>query len=146
MSSLPERGEKENYTASEVDHIVARRMAEQQIIQLQNGQLATNQRLVDMGSQLSAKLDGIFAALEKQPEKLEKHKVSIMLEVEKDFPSKIELMRMEGHIKTQFDAVNKKVDIQWVKITLVLSTITAVIVAIGGFINYLILVEKLIGK
>lgn len=133
--SLPGRVEKENYTASEVEHIVARRIAEQQLIQLQNGQIALEKKLVEVVSSFTSKLDSVMHLIEKQPERMDKCRDELRAEIDKDFPSKLD-----------FHELKKQVDIQWIKITLIVSVVVAVITAIGGAINYWLLVKQLMGS
>lgn len=146
MTGIPERGEKEHYTSSEVEHIVARRMAEQQIIQLQNGQLETNKRIVEMVTGFNAKLELMFNSLEKHPEKMEKCRDEIFTEIDKDFPTKLHLATMENHLRVQIEAVNKKVDMQWLKITIPVSIVVAASSVVGWIITYGMIVSKMAGN
>ena len=143
--SLPDRELQSTYTESEMQHIVARKMAEQQIIQLQNGQLTIERRMVELVAGFNTKIESLIDMLQKQPEKMEKCKVDIREEIDKDFPSKLDLEKMESHLKTQISALNTKVDMQWLKITIPVSIVVAASSIVGWFITYGMIVSKMGG-
>ena len=144
--SLPDREPQATYTESEMQHIVARKMAEQQIIQLQNGQIDLAQKIVAQGVHVNEKLELIFKMLQGQPEKMDKCKVDLRDEIDKDFPSKLDLEKMESHLKTQISALNNKVDMQWLKITIPVSVVVAASSIVGWFITYGMIVSKMGGS
>ena len=144
--SLPDRELQSTYTESEMQHIVARKMAEQQIIQLQNGQLTIERRMVELVAGFNTKIESLIDMLQKQPEKMEKCKVDIREEIDKDFPSKLDLEKMESHLKTQISALNTKVDMQWLKITIPVSIVVAASSIVGWFITYGMIVSKMGGS
>jgi hypothetical protein len=129
-----------------MQHIVARKMAEQQIIQLQNGQLAIERRMVEMMASFNSKIENLIELMQKQPDKMDKCKVDLREEIDKDFPSKIDLERMEAHLKTQISALNTKVDMQWLKITIPVSVVVAASSIVGWFITYGMIVSKMAGQ
>lgn len=145
MSGLPDRDLQTSYTESEMQHIVARKMAEQQIIQLHNGQIELAKNIVSQGIHVNDKLELIFKMLQGQPEKMDKCKVDLRDEIDKDFPSKLDLERMESHLKTQISALNTKVDMQWLKITIPVSIVVAASSIVGWFITYGMIVSKMGG-
>lgn len=141
--SLPEYEEKPSYSQDEVRHIVAREVAKQQLQQLQSGQIELNKKMVEMVADFTAKLDGLTILISKQPEKMEKCRTELRREIEKDFPSKLEFNTMENHLKTQIGLLDKKVDMQWLKVTIPLAVLSALITGIGVVLNYFILISKL---
>ena len=145
MSALPDHEKKAAYSEDDVQHIVAREMAKQQLVQLQNGQLETNKRLVEIVSEFRAELKGIKAMLDKTPESVDSCKADLKKEIREDHPDRIEMLRLERDILARIDALNNKVEKQWLKITVTLTVLTTVITIIGSFLNYFLLVQKAIG-
>ena len=129
--SLPDYEPKKTYTEDEMMHVVSREMAKQQIIQLQNGQIDLSQKMVAQGVHVNEKLELIFNMLQKHPEKMDKCKVDLRDEIDKDFPSKLDLAQMESHLKTQISTLNTKVDMQWLKITIPVSVVVAASSIVG---------------
>ena len=145
MSALPDQEKKAAYSEDDVQHIVAREMAKQQLVQLQNGQLEINKRLVEIVSEFRAELKGIKAMLDKTPESVDSCKADLKKEIREDHPDRIEMLRLERDILARIDALNNKVEKQWLKITVTLTVLTTVITIIGSFLNYFLLVQKAIG-
>lgn len=98
MSALPDQDKKTAYTEDDVQHIVAREMAKQQLIQLQNGQLETNKRLVEIVSEFKAELKGIRAMLDKTPEEVNQCKVELKNEIKEAHPDHSDLKVVEGQL------------------------------------------------
>ena len=124
--SLPDQEPKDTYTQTEVQHIVAREMAKQQIKQLEQGQIELNKKMLELKSELLTELHTLRVTLEKQPETLEK-----------DFVSRMEALKMKSEVEKQVSDLENKVDSQWLKITIPIGVITA----LGAIANWLIAVK-----
>ncbi len=99
MSALPDQLEKESYSASDVQHIVAREMAKQQLVQLQNGQLEINKRLVEIVSEFKAELKGIKAMLDRTPEEVDACTLALKKEIQEAHPDHGDLDKVESQIE-----------------------------------------------
>ena len=99
MSALPDQEKKAAYSEDDVQHIVAREMAKQQLVQLQNGQLETNKRLVEIVSEFKAELKGIKAMLDKTPEEVSLCKVELKKEIQEAHPDHGDLGKVESQIE-----------------------------------------------
>lgn len=145
MSALPDHVAQDHYSASDVQHIVAREMAKQQLVQLQDGQLEINRKLVEIVSEFRAELKGIKAMLDKTPESVDSCKADLKKEIREDHPDRIEMLRLERDILARIDALDSKVERQWLKITVTLTVLTTVLTIIGSLLNYFLLVQKAMG-
>ena len=136
MSGLPDQDEFTDrlYTADDVQHIVAREMARRQIEQLQNGQLETNKRLVEMTAAFNAELKSLREMIASQPAQVDACRSELRHEIERDFPGRIEFLELED-----------KVDRQWLKITMILGTLSTVITGAGVAMNYWLMVSRISG-
>ena len=144
--SLPGREPQQTYTEAEMQHVVARKLAEQQILQLQSGQLAIERRMVELVTGFNSKIESLIDMLQKQPEKMEKCRDDLKNEIKEEYPNKMDLLILENHMKTENEKTNKKIDMQWVKITVVVGTVVSVITVLGGVINYYIMISKFVGQ
>jgi hypothetical protein len=142
--SLPDRDVQHTYTEAEMQHVVARKMAEQQILQLQNGQLAIERKMVELVTGFNSKIESLIDMLQRQPEKMDKCRDDLKNEIKEEYPSKMDLMILENHMKTENEKTNKKIDLQWIKITVVVGTVVSVITVLGGIINYYIIISQFI--
>ena len=168
---LPPQDFKESYTPDEVQHLIAREWAKNEIITLRQGHLELQKQLVEfMGTNqadskaLREMLAGFPASVAAQIDNCRK---DMRREIESDFPSKLEAMRMEQRIEEKIGATDKtlgkqiseldkkmdtnsadltsqikdvdnKVEKQWVKIAAIVSTI----VALGGFLQWYVVTGK----
>jgi len=142
--SLPDRDVQHTYTEAEMQHVVARKMAEQQLLQLQNGQLAIERKMVELVTGFNSKIESLIDMLQRQPEKMDKCRDDLKSEIKEEYPSKMDLMILENHMKTENEKTNKKIDLQWIKITVVVGTVVSVITVLGGIINYYIIISQFI--
>lgn len=157
MSGLPDQEQGSRlYSESDVQHIVAREVAKQQVRELQSGLLATNKTLADLTANFTTELKSVRELLQKQPDQIRECRVDLRREIEKDFPNRLEMMDMENRIEdmistgdaglsSQIAAINVKVDKQWLKITVTLSVISASITGLGVAMNYYLMAAKLLG-
>ena len=158
--SLPAQDLKETYTADEVQHLIAREWAKNEIIALRAGAIEFQKQLVEIGSSTNSELKHLREVLQEFPTMVANQiahcRDDMRREMEKDFPSKIETMDMEKRIENKIDETDStlgkqignldkkvdnlevKVDRQWLKITVIVSTI----VAIGGLVQWLLVTGK----
>lgn len=158
--SLPAQDIKESYTADEVQHLIAREWAKNEILTLKAGSIEFQKQLVEIGGATSAELKHLRETLQEFPtmvaNQIGQCRAEMRREIEQDFPNKLEAMRMEQRIEDKIgttdttlgkqissldkkvDNLENKVDKQWLKITVIVSTI----VAIGGFVQWLLAAGK----
>jgi len=98
MSGLPDQEIKTTYSQDDVQHIVAREMAKQQLSQLQNGQLEINKRLVEIVSEFKSELKGIKEMLDKTPKDVDACKLELKNEIKAAHPDHFDLKEIEAQI------------------------------------------------
>ena len=145
MSGLPDQDRRINYSKDDVQHIVAREMAKQQIEHIQNGLLETNKKLVEIITAFNLELKNVRETLSGHPEKVDACKVSLREEVIVDHPTRIEVLTMERDLMNKINAVSVQVDKQWLKITMTITTMSVLITTAGVVMNYFLLIKKVIG-
>lgn len=153
---LPDHELKDTYTHDEVQHIVAREWAKQEILRLANGQMELQRTMIEVTGQNSAELKGLRELLTGFPslvsEQVSRCRKDLRAEIENEFPTKLESLRMEQRIEDKIgatdttlgkqisaldkkvDSLEGKVDKQWLKITVIVGTI----VGIGGVVQWLL--------
>ena len=89
------------YSSDDVDHIVARKIAAQQILELQNGQLAINQKLLEIMAHFDNKLSKIYDRVNESPEDVQACKTELKNEIKTDHPSRTEMIILEGKLFTK---------------------------------------------
>lgn len=108
--SIPSREDRDLYTSDEVDHIVARKIAAQQILELQNGQIALNQKLLESMTLFDAKLSKIYDRINSAPEDVQACKNDLKQEIKSDHPSRTELLLLEGKLLTKMSESVSDID------------------------------------
>lgn len=157
---LPQQDIKESYTADEVQHLIAREWAKNEIVSLRGGHLDIQKQLVEITGTFNAELKNFREMMIGFPASIA-HQITqcrkdLRHEIEQDFPSKVETLQMEQRIEKKIgetdstlgkqisaldkkvDGLESKVDKQWLKITVVVGTI----VAVGGVVQWLITTGK----
>jgi hypothetical protein len=151
---LPAQDIKDSYTADEVQHLIAREWAKNEIISLKAGALEFQKQLVEIGGTTNGELKHLRETLQEFPtmvaNQISQCRAEMRREIEQDFPNKLEAMRMEQRIEDKIgetdstlgkqissldkkvDGLESKVEKQWLKITVVVGTI----VAVGGFAQW----------
>ena len=109
-SALPPRDDRNMYSSDDVDHIVARKIAAQQILELQNGQLAINQKLLEIMAHFDNKLSKIYDRVNESPEDVQACKTELKNEIKTDHPSRTELVVLEGKLLTKLNESINLVD------------------------------------
>ena len=151
---IPAQDIKDSYTADEVQHLIAREWAKNEILTLRAGAVEFQKQLVEIGGTTNAELKHLRETLQEFPtmvaSQISHCREDMRREMEKDFPNRIEAMGMEQRIEEKIgetdatlgkqisaldkkvDGLEVKVDKQWLKITVIVSTI----VAIGGLAQW----------
>lgn len=151
---LPAQDMKESYTPDEVQHLIAREWAKNEILQLRNGHMELQRQMIEVTGATNAELKSLRETLIAFPNtvasQIAQCRRDLREEIEQDFPSKLEAISMEKRIEDKIgdtdktlgkqisdldkkvDGINDKVERQWLKITVVVGTI----VAVGGFAQW----------
>ena len=154
--ALPAQDIKDGYTYDEVQHLIAREWAKNEIMSLKNGHLEMQRQLVEFMGTNQADSKALREMLANFPAsvaaQIDSCRKDMRREIEQDFPNKLEAMRMEQRIEEKIgetdktlgkqiseldkkvDSVNEKVERQSLKIAVVVGTI----VALGGFVQWAI--------
>lgn len=163
--SLPAQDIKDSYTADEVQHLIAREWAKNEILTLKKSDIEIQKQLIEISGTTAAELKNIREAVTSFPvmvaTQIAQCRKDLRAEIEQDFPSKLETLRMEQRIEDKIgatdntlgkqisaldkkvDGLENKVDKMWLKITVVVSTI----VSIGGLVQWFFLTgSKIIGN
>lgn len=159
MSGLANQEQKESYSYDEVQHLIAREWAKNEIVSLRNGALESQRQLIEITGSFNNEMKNFREMLTNFPENIAEQisrcRIEIRREIDKDFPNKIEAIHMEQRIENKIgdtdetlgkqisaldkkvDGIEVKVDKQWAKITVIVSTI----VAIGGVVQWFLSVK-----
>jgi phosphate uptake regulator len=157
---IPTQDVKDSYTLDEVQHLIAREWAKNEILSLKAGSIEFQKQLVEIGGATNAELKHLRESLQEFPSlvanQISHCREDMRREMTKDFPDRIETKDMEKRIEDKIsqtdstlgkqissldkkvDGLEVKVDKQWLKITVIVSTI----VAIGGFVQWLLTTGK----
>lgn len=115
------------YTQDELDHIVARETAKNQLSDFKNNLALTNQANTQALADINAKINQIFSVMSEQnkEQRIEREKLieDLRKEIEKDFASKIDMIN-----------ISNRLDQLWIKISVAIMTTFA----IGGLIGWVI--------
>lgn len=132
------------YTPDDVQHLIAREVAKQQMAEIKAGLLDTNKKLLEVVSTFNAEIKALRELMAAAPIKVDECRADMRREIERDFQTAISAERMEHRIEDRIDAVDAKVDKQWLKITVVLGTLSSLITGIGVAVNYWLMVSKIV--
>lgn len=158
--SLPPQEEKATYTADEVQHLIAREWARNEILTLKSAHMDLQKQMVDAVGSTNAELKSLRVTLVEFPalvaNQIAQCRRDLRSEIEQDFPTKLESVRMEqriedkigetdstlgrqiGELDKKVDSLEDKVERQWLKITVVVGTI----VALGGLVQWALATGK----
>ena len=119
--------ETKQYSQDEVNHIVARETAKNQLNDFKSNLSLMNQAHTQALADINAKITQIFSIMSEQSkeQRIESEKLieSLKKEIEKDFASKIDMLN-----------ISNRLDQLWIKISVaVMTTFT-----IGGIVGWLI--------
>lgn len=168
---LPQQDMKESYTANEVQHLIAREWAKNEIITLKNGALEFQKQLIEIGGTTNAELKHLRETLQEFPTMVSSQishcREEMRQEIRKDFPDRLEARDMEQRIENkigetdktlgvQISELDKKADSTKAELTadinslrelvnrqwLKISVVVATLISIGGFIQWVLVTGK----
>ncbi len=131
--AIPNREDKSMYTSDEVDHIVARRVAAQQILELQNGHAELNRKLLELMNTIDTKLEKVYERVNGQPEQMNSCKTALKDEIKGDHPTYADMIELEKEIKKEVVAVDSEVK-KFKHIVLGFSFAISIIIFMGNYI------------
>ena len=121
---------------SDAMHLVAREVAKQRMSDMERSIKEGELRTVASFSELNSKIGVLTALVEKQSLHMEKATDNLREEIKKDFATKIE-------VHSDFEKLNTKIDHQWSKLVLVVSTVTLVGTIISVAAPYVIKLSQI---
>ena len=158
--AIPTQDVKDSYTIDEVQHLIAREWAKNEILSLKAGSIEFQKQLVEIGGATNAELKHLRETLQEFPtmvaSQISHCREDIRREMTKDFPDRLEALDMEKRIEDKIsetdktlgvqineldkkiDKIEVKFDKQWVKITAIVLTI----VALGGVIQWFLVTSR----
>jgi len=123
--------ESKQYSQTELDHIVARETAKNQMSDFKNSLALTNQANTQALADINAKITQIFSIMSEQNKehKLEREKLieDLRKEIDKDFASKIDMLN-----------ISNRLDQLWIKISVAIVTTFSIGSLIGWVITTII--------
>jgi hypothetical protein len=160
IMAIPTQDVKDSYTIDEVQHLIAREWAKNEILSLKAGSIEFQKQLVEIGGATNAELKHLRETLQEFPtmvaSQISHCREDIRREMTKDFPDRLEALDMEKRIEDKIsetdktlgvqineldkkiDKIEVKFDKQWVKITAIVLTI----VALGGVIQWFLVTSR----
>jgi hypothetical protein len=168
---LPSQDVKDSYTLDEVQHLIAREWAKNEIISLKAGALEFQKQLVEIGGATNAELKHLRETLQEFPtmvaSQISHCRDEMRREIQKDFPDRLEAIAMEKRIEDkigetdttlgkQISSLDKKVDNTKNELTtdinslresvnrqwLKISVVVATLIGVGGLIQWLLVTSK----
>ena len=118
------------YTEDEALHLIAREVAKQRMSDMERNLKESDNRAIIAFSKLEGQINALFALVEKQSASMEKATNGLREEIKKDFATKAE-------VESDFEKLNTKIDTQWSKLMLIVSTITAAGVVLQYLAKYI---------
>jgi hypothetical protein len=169
--SLPAQDVKDSYTADEVQHLIAREWAKNEIITLKAGALEFQKQLIEIGGATNAELKHLRESIQEFPSMVSSQiahcRDDMRREIQKDFPDRLEAVAMEKRIEDkigetdttlgkQISSLDKKVDNTKNELTadinslrelvnrqwLKISVVVATLIGAGGLIQWLLVTSK----
>lgn len=130
-SGLPSHEAQQLYTASDVEHVVARRMAQIQIQQLEKRATLSETSMHEGFAQVTAKIDALAATMADQHrllrESIERERKELRKEIDTEFALRSDLIlaetKMAGKVEALETQLNSKIDKMWIKISAPLAAV-----------------------
>lgn len=116
---------EKTYTENEAMHLVAREVAKQRMADMERMISEGERRAVQAMAELKVQIGNLELLIKDQSAAMEKNAETLKKEIEKDFATKLELNELSNRVESDFDKLNTKIDSNWQKLTLIVSTITA---------------------
>ena len=118
------------YTEAEMQHHAAKEVAKQQLIDLKSSMKEGELRTATSLSELKEQIGKLTALVKENSLSMEKSTDGLRDEIKKDFATKAE-------VSADFKELNTKIDNQWQKLVLIVSTITAVGVVLQFVLKFM---------
>lgn len=121
----------DNHTMSVADamHLVAREVAKQRMGDMERSIKEGELRTVASFSALREQVTALTYLIEKQSLHMEKATDNLREEIKKDFATKIE-------VSSDFEKLNTKIDTQWSKLVLIVTTVSIIGVALQFILKF----------
>jgi len=171
MTQSTQAVQTENLTQHFLTHLIDAASMRTDIDNLKSRDSDFNMRMIASLDAITAELKALSAGISHVPRQISECRLDMRHEVERDFPSKVETLNMERRIEdkigetdktlgTQIAAVNTKLsgemqelkaaqvelntkfDKQWLKITVIVSTV----VSIGMLVQWMLILYNVVGK
>jgi hypothetical protein len=123
--------DEKTYSEAQVLELVAREVMKQRMATLEQAIGEGERRSVSTLSEIKAQVQALFGLVERQSTTMKDAADGLREEIKKDFATKKE-------VSADFDKLNTKIDTQWSKLVLIVSTITAAITAVGVLAQFFI--------
>ena len=124
------------YTETEAQHLIAREVAKQRMADLERMITEGERRSVQSMAELKVQIANLALLIKEQSISMEKQTDTLKKEIEKDFATKLEVNSLSNRVESDFDKLNTKMDSMWTKLTIIVSTISAVGLVIQYFLGF----------
>ncbi|WP_395011755.1 hypothetical protein [Undibacterium sp.] len=124
------------YTETEAQHLIAREVAKQRMADLERMITEGERRSVQSMAELKVQIANLALLIKEQSVAMEKQNDTLKKEIEKDFATKLEVNDLSNKVESDFDKLNTKIDSMWGKLTIIVSTISAVGLVIQYFLGF----------
>jgi hypothetical protein len=124
------------YTETEAQHLIAREVAKQRMSDIERMVNEGERRSVQSMAELKVQIANLALLIKEQSVAMEKNSDTLKKEIEKDFATKLEVNDLSNKVESDFDKLNTKIDSMWGKLTVIVSTISAVGLVIQYFLGF----------
>lgn len=124
------------YTETEAQHLIAREVAKQRMADMERMINEGERRSVQSMAELKVQIANLALLIKEQSVAMEKNSDMLKKEIEKDFATKLEVNDLSNRVESDFDKLNTKIDSMWGKLTVIVSTISAVGLVIQYFLGF----------
>jgi superoxide dismutase len=107
------------YTESEMRHLAAREVAQQRMSDIERNINQSEDRTLNAIAEIKTQIATLTNLVREQSSNMEKSQDNLREEIKKDFATKAEL-------QSDFETLNTKIDTQWSKLVLIVSTVTTI--------------------
>lgn len=111
--------EEKLYTESDLMHLAAREVAQQRMTDMERNIRQAEDRTLSAFSEIKTQIATLTNLVREQSAAMEKSQDNLREEIKKDFATKAEL-------QSDFDTLNTKIDTQWSKLVLIVTTVTVI--------------------
>ena len=124
------------YTEEEAQHLIAREVAKQRMTDIERMVNEGERRSIQSMSELKVQIANLALLIKEQSVAMEKNSDLLKKEIEKDFATKLEVNDLSNRVESDFDKLNTKIDSMWGRLTIIVSTISAVGLVIQYFLGF----------